>query len=401
MPPSVAELLHLLVRWVHLIAGIMWIGNSMLFNWLDRNLEPAGPDKPRSLGTMWMVHSGGFYLVEKTHLAPGELPKTLHWFKWQNGITWLSGIALLVLVYYMGGAAIMTEGGPGALAERWAVLLGIGTVVASWLVYDLVWRSPLGKNPALAIALSVLDVLALAAVQFHFLGGRAAYIHVGVMLGTIMTGNVWFVILPSQRELIAATKEGRAQDPRIGYQAKQRSVHNNYITFPLLFIMLSNHFPIAYGNRWSWVVLLVLAVSSALVRHFMNIRFHYAAWSVDVAMVVGAGCAATLFLFAFPRGWAAERAAARANVKLSYADVEPILKERCVPCHSSRPTSAVFHTAPNGVLLETPDEVRALLPRVKLRAVTLQNMPLGNATQMTDDERATLASWIEQQERGT
>src|ERR1700728_714151 len=144
MPPAFAELTHLLVRWVHLIAGIMWIGNSMLFNWLDPDLEPGATDKPRSLGTMWMVHSGGFYLVEKTHLAPGELPKTLHWFKWQNGITWLSGIALLILVYYLGGAAIMTDAG-STRPEAEVVAIGIGSIVLGWLAYDAIWRSPLGK----------------------------------------------------------------------------------------------------------------------------------------------------------------------------------------------------------------------------------------------------------------
>jgi uncharacterized membrane protein len=396
MPPAVADLLHLLVRWVHLIAGIMWIGNSMLFNWLDRNLEPPSADKPRSLGTMWMVHSGGFYSVEKTHLAPGQLPATLHWFKWQNGITWISGIALLILVYYMGGGAVMSGAGSSGLSEGSVVVIGASSIALGWFAYDAVWRSPIGKSPRLAIALSVLIVVGLSAVQFHFLGGRAAYIHTGVLLGTIMTGNVWFVILPSQRELIAATREGRAQDPRIGYQAKQRSVHNNYITFPLLFIMLSNHFPLAYDNKENWLVLLVLAIGSALVRHFMNIRFTSPSWPVYVSIVLVFGCPVVLFLFAFPRGYMVAKASARG--KVDYADVQPILRERCVPCHSSKPTSTLFTTAPNGVLLETREEVQALLPRVKLRAVTLQNMPLGNATHMTDDERSVLGSWIEQQE---
>jgi len=361
MPPAAAELLHLLVRWVHLIAGIMWIGNSMLFNWLDRNLEPPPADRERSLGTIWMVHSGGFYSVEKTHLAPGQLPRTLHWFKWQNGITWLSGIALLILVYYLGGAALMTDAGSGARPEAEVVAIGIGSIVAGWLLYDLLWRSPIGKSPRLAIALSVAVVVTLSAIQFHFLGGRAAYMHTGVVLGTIMTGNVWFVILPSQRELVAATEQGRAQDPRIGYQAKQRSVHNNYITFPLLFIMLSNHFPLSFGNKWNWVVLLALAVGSALIRHLMNIRFTYKAWLVDASATLAAACGVVLFFFSYPRGCAAERSAAAGPVKVSYAEIQPVLRQRCVPCHSSTPTSPLFRTAPNGVLLETREEVHAIV----------------------------------------
>jgi uncharacterized membrane protein len=394
MPPALAELLHLLVRWIHLIAGIMWIGNSMLFNWLDRNLEPPAKDRPRSLGTIWMVHSGGFYAVEKTHLAPGEMPKTLHWFKWQNGITWLSGISLLILVYYMGGTAIMAD---SATRPQWElVLIGIGSIAFAWFAYDAIWRSRLGKSQAVGLTLSALTVALMSAVQFHFLGGRAAYIHTGVMLGTLMTGNVWFVIMPAQRELVAATNEGRAQDPRIGYQAKARSIHNNYLTFPLLFIMLSNHFPLTFGNKWNWVVLIVLSVGSALIRHLMNIRFTYVPWLVDGAVVFSVACTIALVFFAYPRGCATRRAGGVGG-KLAYADVEPIFRERCVPCHSSAPTSDVFRTAPNGVLLETKAEVVARLDRVKLRAVTLQNMPLGNATHITDDERATLASWISQE----
>ena len=396
MPPAVAELLHLLVRWVHLIAGIMWIGNSMLFNWLDRNLEPPEGDRPRSLGTIWMVHSGGFYSVEKTHLAPGQLPRTLHWFKWQNGITWMSGIALLILVYYMGGAALMTDGRAGGLPERTVIAIGAGSIAVGWFAYDAVWRSPLGRNQAVGVALSVVIVVVLSALQFRFLGGRAAYIHTGVLLGTLMTGNVWFVILPSQKELIAATREGRAQDPRIGYQAKARSIHNNYITFPLLFIMLSNHFPLTFGNKANWLVLIVLSVGSAVIRHLMNIRWTYAPWLVDGAVTLTIASTAALILFAYPRGCVTQ-VARPAGSKLAYSDVAPVLRERCVPCHSSRPTSTLFLTAPNGVLLETKDEVHALRDRVKLRAITLQNMPLGNATQMTDEERALLGSWLDQE----
>jgi len=396
MSPAVAELVHLLVRWTHLIAGIMWIGNSMLFNWLDRNLEPPAKDQERSLGTIWMVHSGGFYAVEKTHLAPGKLPATLHWFKWQNGITWLSGMFLLVLIYYLGGAAIMSDAGANARAAGELVAIGIGSIALGWIAYDAIWRSPIGKSPKVALWLSIVDVVACSAIQFHFLGGRAAYIHTGVLLGTLMTGNVWFVILPSQRELVAATKEGRAQDPRLGYQAKQRSIHNNYFTFPLLFIMLSNHFPLTFGNKWNWIVLLVLAVGSAFVRHLMNIRFTYRPWLVDVAVTVVATCGLALFFFSYPRGCAVQTASARAT-KVSYSEVAPILRERCVPCHSAKPTSPLFSTAPNGVHLETRDEVHALLDRVKLRAIVLQNMPLGNATNMTDEERSLLGAWVEQE----
>ncbi len=393
---QLTELLHLVARWVHLIAGIMWIGNSMLFNWLDRNLELPENPKAGLVGEIWMVHSGGFYQVEKKFLPAGQMPKTLHWFKWQNGITWLSGIALLILVYYMGGAALMTDPTVANISPGKAVFLGVSTLVAGWLAYDAIWRSPLGKNSRVGFALSVAVVLALAAVQFHWLSGRAAYMHVGVMLGTIMTGNVWFVIMPSQRELIAATLADREQDPAIGYQAKQRSIHNNYITFPLLFIMLSNHFPETFGNKLNWLVLLVLALGSAGIRHLMNIRFTYRNWLLPATLTFFATCVATLFFFAHPEGLGHARRATSSAQAVTWNDVQPIFRQRCQRCHSRQPTDAAFRTAPNGVVFDQYDDVVRMKDRVKLRAVTLRSMPLANMTGMTDAERERVGAWVDQ-----
>lgn len=393
---NLGELLHLVARWVHLIAGIMWIGNSMLFNWLDRNLEVPDDAKPGLIGEIWMVHSGGFYQVEKKHLAAGQMPRTLHWFKWQNGITWLSGISLLVLVYYMGGAALMTDPGVSSISPGKAVALGVGTIVGAWIAYDLIWRSAIGRKPQLAFALSVLAVLAGSWAQFHWLSGRAAYMHVGVMLGTLMTGNVWFVIMPSQRELVAATIAGREQDPAIGYQAKQRSVHNNYITFPLLFIMLSNHFPTTFGHALNWVVLLVLTLGSAAIRHLMNIRFTYRQWLFPTTLVFFATCVATLLFFAHPAGFGPARTASRGGPAVTWRDVEPVFRQRCQRCHSRFPTDPAFRVAPNGVVLEEYADAVRLKDRVKLRAVTLRNMPLANMTNITDTERALLGAWVDQ-----
>ena len=398
MSPHVTELLHLIARWVHLIAGIMWIGNSMLFNWLDRNLEAAADPRPGSVGEIWMVHSGGFYHVEKKFLAPGQMPKTLHWFKWQNGITWLSGITLLVLVYYMGGAVLMTDPAVSPITAVGSVCVGVGTIIAAWLIYDRVWRSPIGKHPTAGFVASVVTVLAMSWVLFHWLSGRAAYMHVGVLVGTLMTGNVWFVIMPSQRELVAATLEGREQDPAIGYQAKQRSVHNNYMTFPLLFIMLSNHFPTTFGHALNWLVLFVLTLGSAVIRHLMNIRFVKRDWLFPTTATFFALCVAMLAFFANPSGFHPPRGtvADGSGASVRWSDVQPILRERCVPCHSAHPTNVAFTTPPNGVLLETLEQVVRLQDRVRLRAVTLRNMPLGNSTQITDDERERIGTWIEQ-----
>ncbi len=400
MSSHVSELLHLIARWVHLIAGIMWIGNSMLFNWIDRNLEMPKDPKPGLIGEIWMLHSGGFYQMEKKFLAPGQMPKTLHWFKWQNGITWLSGISLLILVYYMGGAALMTDPAVANIGAKTSIAIGLGTIIGAWVIYDQIWRSPIGKNPTAGFIGSVGTVLAMSAVQFHFLSGRAAYMHVGVMLGTIMTGNVWFTIVPSQRELVRATEEGREQDPAIGYQAKQRSVHNNYITFPLLFIMLSNHFPTTFGHALNWLILIVLVIGSATIRHLMNIRFTYREWLFPATLVFFGTCVAMLVLFANPEGLKPPVTPVDDESShmgpVHWAEVEPVFRERCVPCHSQHPTNSAVTAPPNGVVFETREQVVRYADRIRLRVVTLRNMPLGNITHITDPERARIGAWIEQ-----
>ena len=382
------ELADLVLRWVHLIAGIMWIGNSLLFNWLDRNLEkpkdaPAGYD-----GKIWLLHSGGFYDVDKKLLKPGELPKNLHWFKWQNFTTWASGILLLFVVYYAGKGALLVDPTIRALNPTIAIVIGISSIVVSWFFYDLLWSSPLRKYDVVAAIVTFAYVVGLAYALTHIFSGRAAYIHVGVTLGSIMTGNVWFVIVPSQRELVAATTEGREQDPKIGQRAKQRSIHNNYLTFPLLFIMISNHFPSAYGNKLAWVVLAVIAVGGALVRHLMNIRFGWSGWFPWAAGVVMVTLG-SVFLLTKPKE---EPEAAQVA---TYADARRVVDARCVQCHSAHPTDDTWKVAPNGIKMDTEAEMRALAPRIKERAAVQKTMPLGNKTGCTDDERAVLRSWVD------
>ena len=395
MNAYVSELLHLVLRWVHLIAGIMWIGNSMLFNWLDRNLEKRPDAQEGHIGQMWMLHSGGFYLVEKLMLPPGKLPTTLHWFKWQNGVTWLSGISLMILVFYMGGAALMIDPAVASLSPRTAVVASVASLATAFALYHGVWRSPLRLSPPIATGFTVAIVLFFSMLYFKMYSGRAAYVHVGVLLGTLMTGNVWFCIVPSQRELVAATAEGRAQDPAIGDQAKQRSIHNNYFTFPLLFIMLSNHFPSTFGHKHGWVILTVLALSSATIRHLMNIRFGRPTkgwlWAA-----IGVGAAALAIIYGMiAQATPAPRAVSRERT-VPYAEVRSILQRRCLECHSFAPTSAVYRIAPNGVMFDSGTEVRRHAQNIKTRAVLLRTMPLGNTTHITDAERATLGRWIDE-----
>jgi uncharacterized membrane protein len=393
MDPHVRELLDLVIRWVHVIAGIMWIGNSMLFNWLDRNLvkkEGAGEGHE---GEIWMVHSGGFYQVEKKQLAPSEMPAMLHWFKWQNGITWISGIFLLGVVYYLGGGAYLLDPSISKIGFGPAVALSLGTIIGTWALYDLLWKTVGKRAPIVAAAISLAYVVGVSYGLLNLLSGRAAFLHVGVMLGTLMTGNVWMVIMPSQRELIAQTLSGQRQATTLAKRAKERSIHNNYMTFPLLFIMVSNHYPSTYGSGHAWLTLAVIAATGAGVRHLMNIRFYFAKWIPVLSAIVASGLVALFFLTA-PKKVASSRPADAPPV--AFKTVRSVVNQRCVPCHSQSPTDDTWKTAPAGIMLDTPEQVKAMASRIKERVVITRNMPLGNKTQITDGERELLGDWIDQ-----
>jgi uncharacterized membrane protein/plastocyanin len=265
-----SEWLNLIVRWIHIIAGIMWIGSSIFFHWLDRTLAPpeGGPKKGVE-GELWMVHSGGFYQVEKKLVAPEALPKTLHWFKWEAGFTWLSGMLLLLIVYHLGGSMLLVDPSAADTAVR-AHAIGLLTPVVAWFVYDAIWRSPLAKNPDAASILSAALCVAIAYGLSQVLSGRAAYLHLGAVIGTIMVANVWVIIIPAQRALVDAVKAGRAPDPDRARAAKQRSTHNHYLTYPIIFIMISHHFPSTYGSSWNWAVLVAISLFGWGVKRWMN-----------------------------------------------------------------------------------------------------------------------------------
>jgi uncharacterized membrane protein len=385
------ELLDLLLRWFHVIAGIMWIGNSLLFNWLDRNLvKKEGID-----GEIWLLHSGGFYQIEKKMLRPYQMPAKLHWFMWQNFSTWASGIFLLVIVYYLGGSAWLVEPGSGHASYSTAVSAAVGTLVGGWVFYDLIWRSPLHRRPLLSGAICVAALFAVAWALCQVMTPRAAYIHVGVLLGTLMTGNVWLVIIPSQRDLVDATRDGREQDRSLSLRAKQRSIHNNYMTFPLVFIMVSNHVPSTYSHRLNWLILAVLMVGGALVRHFMNIRFTYPRWRMALGASAVAGAAAVYLLTSIPARSGASDAELAAGPPVPFESVQVIVSLRCVACHSATPSDSLFRVAPGGLMLDRPEQIAAAAARMRVR-VEGETMPFANRTHMTDDERTTLIRWVAQ-----
>jgi len=282
MDANLSEWLNLSLRWLHLVAGISWIGSSFYFMWLDKHLEPPGPNDKNSAGSLWMVHSGGFYHVEKRYLAAGEVPRNLHWFKYEALFTWITGFALLVLVYYLGGVLVdsdVQEYSAGTLA-----FLGIGVLVLGWAVYDLLWMTSL--PPWLTAVLSYALLVALSYGLTRFYSARAAYIHVGAVLGTIMVANVWMRILPAQRQMIAATQKGETRDMRLAHRAKLRSVHNSYMTLPVLFLMVSHHYPSTYGHAWSWLILAGLMLIGAAIRHHL-IYHTRRTWGLVLAAALG------------------------------------------------------------------------------------------------------------------
>ena len=394
---TVNELLDVIFRWAHLIAGIMWIGNSMLFNWLDRNLEKSAQLSRLSQGKIFMVHSGAFYDVEKKLLEPGEMPATMHWFKWQNFTTWATGISLLIVVYYMGKVPLV-DPAVKDISNGVAVTLSVCALFTAWLIYDGIWRTLGDRKPKLATALSIVLLFGSIFAFSQVFNGPAAYMQTGVMIGTLMTGNVWMVIVPSQHALVEATKTGKEQDATLSIRAKQRSIHNNYLTFPLLFIMLSNHFPAATGHPLNWLVLIAVMVGGAGVRHFMNTRYlgggkelARAAWLAPAFVMGGLGVAGLLVLTRIEI-----HSGPKVTGPVPFSRAQEIIVQRCMSCHSSHPTDDVFKVAPNNVMLETPEQIRLMKDRILQRAVQQRTMPLVNKTKMTDMERAELGAWIEQ-----
>lgn len=393
--PYGLEWLNLLVRWLHIITGVAWIGASFYFVWLDNSIRPPAPgsdlEKKGVAGELWAVHGGGFYHPQKYLVAPAELPRELHWFKWEAYSTWLSGFALLFIVYYFNAQAMMVDRSVADLTSFEANAIGLGSLLVGWTVYDLLCRSPLGKHD-LAFGATIFGFLLVSAyVLTHFLSGRAAFIHIGAMIGTMMVGNVLMLIIPGQRKMVEAMRAGGKPDPVHGMKAKQRSVHNNYFTLPVLFIMISNHFAMVYRHEHAWAVLGAIMLAGVLIRHFFNLRHKgRVEWKYPAAGVA--------LLLAVAVWLAPEAPAAKAtgtDARTQFAQVQQIVTQRCASCHAERPTQPGFSAAPLGVMLHTPELVAQHAQRIYQQTVQTRAMPLANLTNMTDAERAQVAAWYE------
>ncbi len=398
LAPYGLEWLNLLVRWLHIITGIAWIGASFYFVWLDNTIKPPPPGselaKKGVAGELWAVHGGGFYNPQKYLVAPAELPKELHWFKWEAYSTWLSGFALLFIVYYLNAQAMMVDRSVADLSSWQAVGVGLGSLVVGWLVYDLLCKSPLGKRD-LAFGLVIFAFLVGSGyVLTHLLSGRAAYLHVGAMIGTIMVANVAHVIIPGQRRMVNAMLAGQQPDPSDGIKAKQRSVHNNYFTLPVLFLMISNHYAMTYRHPHAWAVLGVIMAAGVLIRHFFNLRHKgRIEWKYPAAGVALLAVLAVLIAPQAPQTPVGGQPGVDAMAQ--FTQVRRIVDQRCVSCHAAKPTQPGFATAPAGVSLDSPELIRQNAARIYQQTVQLKAMPLANLTNMTDAERAQVKAWFE------
>ncbi|OHC23893.1 MAG: hypothetical protein A3J71_03095 [Pseudomonadales bacterium RIFCSPHIGHO2_02_FULL_60_43] len=430
MEAHLTEWLNLGIRWIHMITGIAWIGASFYFVWLENNLNRSNPREGLS-GDLWAIHGGGIYHLEKYKLAPPKMPENLHWFKWEAYFTWLSGVALMLVVYYLNPSLYLVK--PGVdLAPEMAIAIGFGSMVAGYVAYHFLCDSPLGKRPALLGAVLFVLIIAAAYGFSQIFSGRAAYIHVGAIIGTIMVGNVFFTIMPAQRALVKAIEDNTTPDPTLPAKGLLRSRHNNYFTLPVLFIMISNHFPSTYGSQYNWLILAGIAMLAVLVRHYFNTRHDSSKyiWTLPaaalgmicLAFVTGPSmkaasteapkAAAITYAkipatavsgnpdaakAAEPASTPAEPAATTLAVAtVEFAKVSSVIQERCSVCHSATPSSPMFSAPPAGFMLDTPEQIKAQAAKIHAQSVASQIMPLGNITQMTQEERDLIGSWIDQ-----
>jgi uncharacterized membrane protein len=393
--------LSLLVRWFHVIAGVAWIGASFYFIWLDNNLRtpPEWKQKKGIKGDLWAVHGGGFYEVAKYEYGPEKMPSTLHWFKWEAYSTWLSGMALLVLVYYFGASAYLIDPTVLALTPSQSISFGLLFIVVGWALYELACRSKLGLHPKICALLVSILVIVSCWVAASLFSGRGAYIHVGALLGTIMVGNVFFNIMPGQRKMVDAVANEKPINPKWGANAKLRSVHNNYFTLPLLFIMISNHYPMTYQHDLNWLILVCIIAISAYVRHYFNLK-HNDINKPSILVIGGVAMAALALFVSWPKPAVSTNVPYSDSVSVETLDplqtgVFKIVSTHCTNCHSATPTDPVFTTAPLGVMFDTWEQIEAKADIIVHRAAVTKDMPLMNKTHMTQEERQLLVKWLE------
>jgi uncharacterized membrane protein len=386
------------LRWLHVVAGIGWIGSSFYFIHLDYSLKRREELPAQAYGEAWQVHGGGFYNMVKYLVAPPHLPRELTWFKWEAYATWISGFALVVVIYYAGASLYLVDPAVLAISPATGIAISLAGLVVGWAVYDGLCRSPLGRNEAALAAVGFALLVALGFAATRIFSARGAFMQVGALIGTIMAANVLMVIIPGQRKVVADLIAGRTPDPVHGRRGKQRSTHNNYLTLPVAFVMLSGHYPLAYATRFSWVILALLLVMGGAMRHFFNVRHQGKAspwWTWGLAAICG-----LLIVWLSTLGPAQEtrsrgpRAQADSVAPASFRQVADIVATRCSMCHAAEPVWAGITIAPKGVLLDTGPRIEAHAREIAVASVWSSAMPPSNITGLTSDERRILAAWL-------
>lgn len=388
----ICDWINLILRWTHVVAGIAWIGSSFHFFWLDTrlNVPPRDPEHAAVAGDLWAVHGGGFYHVQKYTVVPGSLPEPLHWFKWEAYATWITGFLLLAALYYAHPQVYLIDRHVADISGAAAVGSSLALLALGWFIYDVLCRSLADER--LIGAIGSLFVTALAFVLTHLFGGRGAFVQMGAVLGTIMVANVFLVIIPSQRELVTAKRRGERSDARLGARARQRSMHNNYLTLPVLFAMISHHYPVTFAHRYSWAVLTALFAVGVLVRHYFNLRNR--GRNVVIVPISAVAILVAVAFASVPAGLDERRGSAATTPEgVGFGRVRAIVEARCTACHSSKPRHPTVPVAPNGVRLDTDDAIRAWAGRIYERVAITRTMPLANLTGMTEVERDTIARW--------
>ncbi|MEO1908975.1 MAG: urate hydroxylase PuuD [Paracoccus sp. (in: a-proteobacteria)] len=405
MPDTVIlwEWLAFAVRWTHVITAIAWIGSSFYFIALDLGLQKA-PGMPKGAhGEEWQVHGGGFYHVQKYLVAPERMPEHLTWFKWESYSTWLSGAALLMVTYWAGANLFLIDPAKADLAIWQAILVSGGSLAIGWLIYDGLCKSPLGQRPTVLMLLLFAALVVMGWGYDQVFTGRAALLHLGAFTATIMTANVFLIIMPNQRIVVADLKAGRAPDPKYGKIAKLRSTHNNYLTLPVIFLMLSNHYPLAFASEYNWLIAALIFLMGVTIRHFFNTMharkgYQWWTWAVTTMLFVAIMWLSALGLNQESYDEAMARPMTATEERFAQAegfdDVAQTVMGRCSMCHAREPVWEGIHHAPRGLFLETPADIARAAQQVYVQAGLTDAMPPANITGMEDDERRQIIRWF-------
>ncbi len=397
------EWMNFAIRWVHIITAIAWIGSSFYFIALDLSLKKRKGLPKGAAGETWQVHGGGFYHMQKYLVAPAKMPDELTWFKWESYATWITGFMLMSVLYYSSAEIYLIDQNVANLEPWQAISIGIGSLVVGWVFYDLLCRSPLGENDVLLFALLFVFVVAAGWGYVQLFSGRGAFLHTGALIATMMTVNVAHIIIPNQKKVVASLLAGESPDPALGKQAKQRSMHNNYLTLPVIFLMASNHYPLAFATQYNWIIIALVLIIGLLIRHFYNSHHAgkgnpYWTWLMSlIAFII------IMWLSqAGPKPTPEEEARINTTLQtqlIASAKFEPvreIVESRCAMCHAKEPVWEGIARAPKNVALETDWEISNHAELIYIHAARSNAMPPGNITFLEDKERKAIADWYEE-----